>query len=93
MNQILIFLGNFLKDLSIFGKSQEFLKNVIIVDNLISSFANNMSNGIPIRPFLKGDEDKELEYLALRLTRVEKYSSCIEFIEKEFNLKNFYASV
>jgi len=81
-----------LKDLSIFGTS-EFLKNVIIVDNLVSSFANHISNGIPIRPYIGGDEDRELQYLAFMLKRVEKYSTCVEFIKKEFKLKEFYASV
>ena len=52
----------FIKDLQIFIDRD--IKNIIIVDNCILSFAFDLMNGVPISSF-NGDEkdDKELLYL------------------------------
>lgn len=48
----------YVKDLRIFANRK--LEDLILVDNLIYSFANHMRNGIPILPYIKGKCDKEL---------------------------------
>ena len=40
------------------------LKDILIVDNYIYSFALNLQNGICIKPYYEGSEDRELEFLA-----------------------------
>ena len=37
---------------------------MIIIDNLIYSFATDLENGIPIKPYYEGKEDYELIYIA-----------------------------
>ena len=32
---------------------------MIIIDNLVQSFANDIENGLPIKPYIKGKEDYE----------------------------------
>lgn len=49
------------KDLRIFNKVD--LKDVVIVDNSILSFANHLDNGIPILPYYDNKNDRELEIL------------------------------
>ena len=39
------------------------LKNIVIVDNLIYSFAKQISNGIPILEWNNDPNDQELYYL------------------------------
>lgn len=50
-----------MKDLSIIKDRN--LKDVIIVDNSIISFAFNLSNGIPIKAFLGNKNDEELLFM------------------------------
>ena len=47
-----------MKDLSIFKNLD--LKNVLIVDNYVYSFAFHLENGIPIVPFFGEKEDTEM---------------------------------
>ena len=46
------------------------LEDLIMVDNLIYSFALNLDNGIPIKPYFEGQDDKELSHLADVLERL-----------------------
>lgn len=48
----------FLKDLRIFAN--RFLRDLVIVDNSVLSFVLQLENGVPIIPFTKDREDKEL---------------------------------
>jgi len=48
----------YVKDLRIFGKD---LKDIVLLDNSIYSFANNLSNGILIDSFYKDEKDNELQ--------------------------------
>lgn len=54
-----------MKDLSIIADRN--IKEVIIVDNSIISFAFNLSNGIPIKAFLGNKNDEELLFMVTYL--------------------------
>ena len=66
---------------------------MIIIDNLINSFANDIENGIPIKPYIKGKEDFELEYIANMLDSVKQDSDVIDYLDDVFKLKRFYRSI
>ena len=55
----------YVKDLSIIADRN--IKEVIIVDNSIISFAFNLSNGIPIKAFLGNKNDEELLFMVTYL--------------------------
>ena len=63
---------------------------MIIIDNLVQSFANDIENGLPIKPYIKGKEDYELEYIANMLEGVKPDTNMINFISSVFNLQKFY---
>lgn len=65
-------------------------EDIIIIDNLVNSFSNDLENGIPILPYYRGDEDYELKYLADVLERVGKSTNCMEFISENFQLHHLY---
>lgn len=50
------------KDLSTFTNIP--IKDMVIVDNYIYSFALNLENGICVKPYYEGKEDSELVYLS-----------------------------
>lgn len=50
--------GNYVKDLRVI--QNVVVDDIIIIDNLISSFALQLSNGIPIKPYFSGSNDSEL---------------------------------
>lgn len=49
------------------------LKEIIIVDNSIVSFAFNMDNGIPIKAFTREKNDEELLYMVSYLEEIYSY--------------------
>jgi len=63
---------------------------MIVVDNLIQSFALDLPNGIPIRPFFQDPNDKELHALADLLEKCKQYKNCKEFLLNTFNLGSLY---
>ena len=46
------------------------LKDVVIIDNSILSFAYQLENGIPIVPYYEGKEDDELIFLSSFLINI-----------------------
>jgi len=68
-------------------------KDVIIIDNLIYSFAFDLENGIPIRPYIKEEEDYELEFIADALEKIDPRSDVRESLEQTFGLKQFYSKL
>lgn len=60
--------GVYVKDLSII--SDRDLKDVVIVDNSIVSFAYNLSNGIPIASFIGQQKDEELLFMVSFLEEI-----------------------
>ncbi len=65
-------------------------ENMIVVDNLIQSFALDIPNGIPIRPFFHDPNDKELTSLAEMLERGYQTPSVKGWIASTFNISVLY---
>ena len=59
----------YIKDLNIFDKFYD-LKDIVLIDNSVLSFAYHLDNGIPIVPYYDADEDGELEILACYLLSI-----------------------
>ena len=59
----------YIKDLNIFDKYYD-LKDIVLIDNSVLSFAYHLDNGIPIVPYYDADEDGELEILACYLLSI-----------------------
>jgi len=79
----------YVKDLRIFEKDRT-IDEVIIIDNLINSFAFQLENGIPIRPYMEGIDDIELRTLASKLKTVNEYGSVRQFLKKSLKLDEFF---
>jgi RNA polymerase II subunit A small phosphatase-like protein len=82
------------KDLSTFTNIP--IKDMLIVDNYIYSFALNLENGICIKPYYEGKEDSELEYLseALETRNPDPRSARTnlrDIVAYTLGLKNFYS--
>jgi CTD small phosphatase-like protein 2 len=63
--------GVYVKDLRII-KDRE-LKDIIIVDNSIISFAYQLDNGIPIKAYMRQDGDEELLFMVTFLEEIYSY--------------------
>jgi len=73
------------KDLSIIEDRD--LKNLIIVDNSIISFAFNLSNGVPIKAFVGEGNDEELLYMVTFLEEIFAIPDVRPYIDKTFRLR------
>lgn len=82
----------YIKDMTIFeGYS---LKDVVIIDNSVLSFAFHLDNGIPIVPYYDAETDTELKFCALYLKSIADCEDIRErnqkFIKIESYLKQAY---
>lgn len=73
-----------MKDLRIIADRE--VKDMIIVDNSIISFAFNMENGVPIAAFTGQEEDDELLYLMSFLEESCTFNDVREHVSKTFKL-------
>ena len=64
------------------------LKDIIIVDNSIISFAYQMDNGIPIKAYMREDNDEELLYMVAYLEEVFSLEDPRVSIRKTFCLQD-----
>jgi CTD small phosphatase-like protein 2 len=81
----------YVKDLRIFKRD---MKDLILVDNSLYSFANQLSNGILISSFYDEPEDNELKNISSYL--VEYLSKCedIRFVNDQvFNFQSIYEEI
>ena len=78
--------GVYVKDLSIIADRN--IKDIILVDNSIISFAFNLSNGVPIKAFLGEDNDEELLYMVTFLEEIFAKDDVRPKIDETFKLKN-----
>lgn len=81
----------YVKDLSMFKNIKK--DDVLMLDNFIYSYALDLENGIPIKPYYMGKKDKELKYIADKLQAIRNEpgsTSGVQFINKAFALQNFY---
>lgn len=49
------------------------LKDMVIIDNSVLSFAFHLDNGIPILPYYNGEEETEMQNLCTLLLDLAKY--------------------
>ena len=78
----------YIKDLSIFDKYYN-LKDIVLIDNSVLSFAYHLDNGIPIVPYYDADEDGELEILAYYLLSISHYDDLRNANKKHIRIE-FY---
>ena len=65
------------------------IRDCIIVDNLVYSFAANLGHGVLIKPFLVMAADEELRFLAAALDRWKPGTDSRNFVEREFGQREF----
>lgn len=78
----------YLKDLRLISNRKK--EDLIIIDNLIYSFATDLQNGIPIKPYFEGQEDYELIYIAEQLEELKSFMDCPTYLESKFKFSKFY---
>ena len=66
----------YIKDLSIFKGIN--LKDIVIIDNSVVSFAYHLDNGLPILPYYDSSNDCELMLLAAYLNNIYEYDDLRE---------------
>lgn len=77
-----------IKDFRVIGNRKP--QNMILVDNLLYSFAANFENGIPIKPYTNGKDDWELMYLADTLSKLNNGDDVASFLIESMKLYHFY---
>jgi len=81
----------YVKDLNIFEDID--LKDMVIIDNSILSYAYHLNNGIPILPYYNSEKDFELMFLAGYLNQIYKYEDLREANKKYIKLENMVKMV
>ena len=76
----------YVKDLDIF-KDKYDLKDIIIIDNSILSFAYHFNNGIPVVPFYDSKQDNELPLLCFYLLSIASYKDLREANKEHIKLE------
>lgn len=69
-------------------------KDILMLDNFIYSFGLDLENGIPIKPYYKGKDDYELEYLCDTLLKIKdepESTTLVDFINKNLGIDRFYS--
>ena len=79
----------YVKDLDIFNEYYD-LKDIVIIDNSVLSFAYHLYNGIPIVPYYEGEDDNFLYVVGLYLDHIYKANDLREANKKLINLDYFY---
>jgi CTD small phosphatase-like protein 2 len=64
------------------------LQNTIIIDNSVSSFVNQLDNGIPVMPFFDSEKDSELRHLMDFLRFVGTLPDVRQVLNSIFQLKD-----
>ena len=77
--------GMYVKDLRII-KDRD-LKDIVLVDNSIVSFAFNVDNGVPISAFIRQQNDEELLYMVSYLEEIYSLTDLRDHISRTFKLK------
>ena len=85
------FLDKYVKDLRCVSNWRK--QDIVIIDNLIYSFAGDLENGIPIKPYIKGKEDYELEYIANILDGVRDSPDVMMYMREVLKLNRFYHQI
>ena len=80
----------YIKDLSIFKNIN--LKDIIIIDNSVISFAYNLDNGLPILPYYDSPTDYELIFLTGYLNFIFKFEDIRE-ANRQYVKLDYYKDV
>uniref|UniRef100_A0A7S3N2S9 FCP1 homology domain-containing protein n=1 Tax=Strombidium inclinatum TaxID=197538 RepID=A0A7S3N2S9_9SPIT len=78
--------GVYVKDLRIIEDRD--LKDIVLVDNSIISFAYQMDNGVPIKAYMRQEDDEELLFMVTFLEELNSYTDVRKHIRNTFALKN-----
>ena len=65
------------------------LKDVVLIDNSVLSFAYHLSNGIPIVPFIEQKDDTQLLMLAYYLVSIAGFDDLTVENKKHINLEHY----
>ena len=76
----------YVKDLRIIQDRD--IKNIILVDNSIISFAFQMNNGIPIKAYMRQPDDEELLFMVTFLEELNSYPDPREHVRTTFCLED-----
>jgi Dullard-like phosphatase family protein len=82
----------YVKDLDTLNEKYN-LKDVVIIDNSVLSFAYHLNNGIPIVPYIEQKEDSQLIMLAYYLLSISHYDDLIAENKKHVNIEHFLLQV
>ncbi len=77
----------YIKDMNIFEGFD--LKDILIVDNSVMSFAYDLDNGIPILPYYDAEKDFELLFVAYYFESLFKYDD-LRIINKHYMKLDYY---
>ena len=66
------------------------LKNILLVDNAVYSFGQQLANGIPIVSFKEDPEDREFEFLIPQLEECAKYDDVRDYFRQRFHLEMIF---
>ena len=80
--------GSLVKDFRVIANRKK--EQMILVDNLIYSFAADLDQGVYIKSYVHGREDYELEYLSNVLEKLESGASVPKFLEENLRQKEFF---
>jgi CTD small phosphatase-like protein 2 len=76
--------GTFVKDLRILRNRD--LKDLVIIDNSVYSFAFQLENGVPIIPYYSGNNDDELYHLVPYMHGVAQATDVRVYNRESFHL-------
>lgn len=82
----------YVKDLDTLNEKYN-LKDVVIIDNSVLSFAYHLNNGIPIVPYIEQKEDSQLIMLAYYLLSISHYDDLTYENKKHVNIEHFLSKV
>lgn len=80
----------YVKDLRIL--EDRLLKDIIIVDNSVISFASQINNGIPILPFREDKKDAEFLQLIQIMEEISQEKDCRNFIKNKFKISEIMST-
>ena len=78
----------YVKDLDTLNKYYN-LKDVVLIDNSVLSFAYHLNNGIPIVPFVEQKDDTQLLMLAYYLLSIASFDDLTIENKKHINIEHF----
>ena len=82
----------YVKDLDTLSEKYD-LKDVVLIDNSVLSFAYHLNNGIPIVPFIEQKDDTELLMLGYYLVSIANFDDLTQENKKHINIEHFILEV